>query len=208
MYNMDMDMDMDAMDIEEEPKIYETGQQWFPLGRTKPPNRVLRTSPITKTSASVSRPKTSYQVGEYIPPLWKSPGSSATATYMTGIKNTSPIITPNQMYDHVLNRPFSPIQLNTSLNAKPVVKIIKPIPVIAPSNRDKYGRPTTYRSYKRSLAADTEDRDADWGIYDKDFYGGKKRRTRKAVRKALRKAVRRSRRGKRSVSRRRHKTRN
>jgi hypothetical protein len=115
------------------------------------------------------------------------------------------------MYDHVLNRPFSPIQLNTSLNTKPVesnVKIIKPIPVIAPSNRDKYGRPTTYKSYKRSLAADTEDRDNGWGIYDKDFYGGKKRRTRKAVRKALRKAVRRSRRGKRSVSRRRHKTRN
>ncbi len=202
MYNMDMDMD--AMDIEEDTQAYDMGQQWFPLGRTKTPNRVLRTSPITKASASAPRPKTSYQVGEYIPPLWKSPGSSATATYMTGIKNTSPIITPNQMYDHVLNRPFSPIQTNTSLNTKPVVKIIKPIPVIAPSNRDKYGRPTTYRSYKRSLAADTEDRDADWGIYDKDFYGGKKRRTRKVVR---------SRRSKKAVSRRRqprrrHKTRN
>jgi len=199
-----MDMDMDAMDIEEDTQAYDMGQQWFPLGRTKTPNRVLRTSPITKASASAPRPKTSYQVGEYIPPLWKSPGSSATATYMTGIKNTSPIITPNQMYDHVLNRPFSPIQTNTSLNTKPVVKIIKPIPVIAPSNRDKYGRPTTYRSYKRSLAADTEDRDADWGIYDKDFYGGKKRRTRKVVR---------SRRSKKAVSRRRqprrrHKTRN
>jgi hypothetical protein len=197
-------MDMDAMDIEEDTQAYDMGQQWFPLGRTKTPNRVLRTSPITKASASAPRPKTSYQVGEYIPPLWKSPGSSATATYMTGIKNTSPIITPNQMYDHVLNRPFSPIQTNTSLNTKPVVKIIKPIPVIAPSNRDKYGRPTTYRSYKRSLAADTEDRDADWGIYDKDFYGGKKRRTRKVVR---------SRRSKKAVSRRRqprrrHKTRN
>lgn len=163
-------------------KEYDPGQQWFPLGHRK---RVRMTSPITAKPTPISpqepSQKTSYKVGEYIPLLRKSPGSSATATYVMGIKNTSPIV---QLYDHELNRPFSPIQLNTSLNNK---NIVKPIPVSAIANiKDKSGRPTTYKSYKKSLANDVEEHDANWGFYDKDFYGGKKRRTRKVARKTTR----------------------
>ncbi len=183
-------------------KEYDPGQQWFPLGHRK---RVRMPSPITAkpTPISPQEPlqKTSYKVGEYIPLLRKSPGSSATATYLTGIKNTSPIV---QLYDHGLNRPFSPIQLNTSLNnkqldssntIKPIQavasstnsNIIKPIPVAASAPpKDKNGRPTTYKSYKKSLANDVEDPNSNWGFYDKDFHGGKKRRTRKAERKTKR----------------------
>ncbi len=196
-------------------KEYDPGQQWFPLGHRK---RVRMPSPITAkpTPISPQEPlqKTSYKVGEYIPLLRKSPGSSATATYVTGIKNTSPIV---QLYDHGLNRPFSPIQLNTSLNNKtPDNNIVKPIPVAASSintnivkptpvaasapPKDKYGRPTTYKSYKKSLANDVEEHDTNWGFYDKDFHGGKKRRTRKAARKTKRR-----RHAKHAASRRQHK---
>ena len=204
---------MAAMEIKKQE--YDPGQQWFPLGH---PKRV-RMSPIVKKPIPTSVPepsqKTSYAVGEYIPLLRKSPGSSATATYLTGIKNTSPIV---QLYDHGLNRPFSPIQLNTSLNNKPpdssnTIKpiqavassnnsnIIKPIPVTASVNsKDKYGRPTTYKSYKKSLANDVEDPNSNWGFYDKDFDGGKKRRTRKAARKTKRR-----RHAKHAASRRQHK---
>jgi hypothetical protein len=195
-------------------KEYDPGQQWFPLGHRKR----VRMSPIVEkpTPISPQEPlqKTSYKVGEYIPLLRKSPGSSATATYVTGIKNTSPIV---QLYDYGLNRPFSPIQLNTSLNNKPLdssntikpiqevassnTNIVKPIPVSASVNsKDKYGRPTTYKSYKKSLANDVEEHDTNWGFYDKDFHGGKKRRTRKAARKTKRR-----RHAKYAASRRQHK---
>jgi len=203
---------MAAMEIKKQE--YDPGQQWFPLGH---PKRV-RMSPIVKKPIPTSVPepsqKTSYKVGEYIPLLRKSPGSSATATYVTGIKNTSPIV---QLYDYGLNRPFSPIQLNTSLNNKPPdssntikpiqevassnTNIVKPIPVSASVNsKDKYGRPTTYKSYKNSLANDVEEHDTNWGFYDKDFHGGKKRRTRKAARKTKRR-----RHAKYAASRRQHK---
>lgn len=196
-------------------KEYDPGQQWFPLGHRK---RVRMPSPITAkpTPISPQEPlqKTSYKVGEYIPLLRKSPGSSATATYLTGIKNTSPIV---QLYDHGLNRPFSPIQLNTSLKNKPPdsSNTIKPIQAVASSNtnivkpipvsasvlpKNNYGRPTTYKSYKKSLANDVEEHDTNWGFYDKDFHGGKKRRTRKAGRKTKRR-----RHAKHASSRRQHK---
>ena len=182
-------------------KEYDPGQQWFPLGHRK---RVRMQSPITAKPTPISpqepSQKTSYKVGEYIPLLRKSPGSSATATYVTGIKNTSPIV---QLYDHGLNRPFSPIQFNTGLQNKTIdnsntikpiqevassnTNIVKPTPVTASVNsKDKYGRPTTYKSYKKSLANDVEEHDTNWGFYDKDFHGGKKRRTRKVARKMTR----------------------
>jgi hypothetical protein len=165
---------MAAMEIKK--KEYDPGQQWFPLGHRK---RVRMPSPIT------AKP---------------TPISSATATYITGIKNTSPIV---QLYDHGLNRPFSPIQLNTTLNnktldssntIKPVqavassnTNIIKPIPVTATANsKDKNGLPTTYKLYEESLANDVDEDDTGWHNYDKHFYGGKKRRTRKASRKTKR----------------------
>jgi hypothetical protein len=204
---------MAAMEIKKQE--YDPGQQWFPLGH---PKRV-RMSPIVEKPIPTSVPepsqKTSYAVGEYIPLLRKSPGSSATATYLTGIKNTSPIV---QLYDYGLNRPFSPIQLNTSLNNKPLdssntikpiqavassnnSNIIKPIPVSASVNsKDKYGRPTTYNSYKKSLANHVEDPNSNWGFYYDGFEGGKKRRTRRAARKTKRR-----RHAKHAASRRQHK---
>ena len=107
--------------------------------------------------------------------------SPSTMTAMYGIRGTT---SPIAIYDHDLDRPFSPIQVMTNLGLgdkstsgfKSIAR--KPAPM-EPSTTPNKGSPLTYTSYQRSLATDKNNDDDDWGNFDYDFHGGKKR-TRKA----------------------------
>ena len=180
----------DAFGHNYEQELQKKSDTFVPLGSKKPKANNIRFSPI-----AVEQPK---NIGK--PPLpvqsRKTNASPSTMTAMYGIRGTSPIIA----YDRDLGRPFSPIEVNTSLGfGRASNNVFKPIAqrpvVIEPSTTPNRGSPTTYMEYKKSLATDVND-DDDWGFHDKRFRGGKKR-----TRKARSRSVRRKR-TKRSYSRR------
>jgi hypothetical protein len=180
----------DAFGYNYEQELQKKSDTFVPLGSRKPKANNIRFSPI-----AVEQPK---NIGK--PPLpvqsRKTNASPSTMTAMYGIRGTSPIIA----YDRDLGRPFSPIEVNTSLGfGRASNNVFKPIAqrpvVIEPSTTPNRGSPTTYMEYKKSLATDVND-DDDWGFHDKRFRGGKKR-----TRKARSRSVRRKR-TKRSYSRR------
>jgi hypothetical protein len=188
-YNFDY---MNSDEYEE--RLQKKNDNFVPLGSKKPKANAnnIRFSPI-----AVEQPK---NIGK--PPLLvqsrKANASPSTMTAMYGIRGTSPIVT----YDRDLGRPFSPIEVNTSLglgrNSTNVFKPIaqRPVQVFSESSTAKNrASPTTYMDYKRSLATDVKD-DDDWGFHDRRFKGGKKR-TRKVRSRSTRKK-----RAKRSYSRR------
>ena len=185
-YNFDY---MNSDEYEE--GLKKENKNFVPLGSKKPKANTIRFSPI-----AVEQPK---NIGK--PPLLvqsrKANASPSTMTAMYGIRGTSPIVT----YDHDLGRPFSPIEVNTSLGFgrasnnvfKPIAQRLAPI---EPSTKTYRGSHTTYMDYKRSLATDIKDEDDAWGFHDRRFRGGKKR-TRKARSRSMRRK-----RTKRSYSRR------
>ena len=132
-------------------------------------------------------------------PSRKANVSPSTITAMYGIRGTSPIAT----YDRDLDRPFSPIQVNTksglgnnySMGFKSIAQ--QPAPM-EPSTTPNRGSPPTYMEYERSLASKVKKGD-DWDFYDERFYGGKKRTNARKSRKAR---STRKKRSKRSYSRR------
>ena len=184
-YNFDY---MNSDEYEE--RLQKKNDNFVPLGSKKPKVNNIRFSPI-----AVEQHK---NIGK--PPLLvqsrKPTASPSSTTAMYGIRGTSPIVT----YDRDLGRPFSPIEVNTSLGFgrasnnvfKPIAQRLAPI---EPSTSPNRGSPTTYMEYKKSLATDVND-DDDWGFHDKRFRGGKKR-TRKARSRSMRRK-----RTKRSYSRR------
>ena len=190
-YNFDY---MNSDEYEE--RLQKKNDNFVPLGSKKPKVNTIRFSPI-----AVEQPK---NIGK--PPLpvqsRKPTASPSSTTAMYGIRGTSPIA----KYDRDLGRPFSPIEVNTSLGFgrasnnvfKPIAQ--RPVQVFSESstakNRDS---PTTYMDYKRSLATDVKDDDDAWGFHDKRFRGGKKG-TRSTRRKRSRST--RKKRAKRSSSRR------
>lgn len=177
---------------EYEKELQKKSDTFVPLSSKKNKQNNIRFSPIAVKS---EQPK---NIGKLPLPVQsrKANASPSTMTAMYGIRGTSPIIT----YDRDLGRPFSPIEVNTSLGLgrasnnvfKPIAQRPAPMEPSTPPNR---GSPTTYMEYKRSLATDATD-DDDWGFYDKRFRGGKKR-TRKVRSRSTRKK-----RAKRSYSRR------
>ena len=184
----------DYMNSDEyEQGLNKENKDFVPLGSKKPKTKnTIRFSPIAVVKSE--QPK---NIGK--PPLpvqsrrANAPPSTMTAMY--GIRGTSPIVT----YDRDLGRPFSPIEVNTSLGFdrgsnnifKPIAQ--RPAQVFNESSiTTNRGSPTTYMDYKRSLATDVTD-DDDWGFYVR---GGKKR-TRKVRSRSTRKK-----RAKRSYSRR------
>jgi hypothetical protein len=169
----------DAFGYNYEQELQKKSDTFVPLGSRKPKANNIRFSPI-----AVEQPK---NIGK--PPLpvqsRKTNASPSTMTAMYGIRGTSPIIA----YDRDLGRPFSPIEVNTSLGfGRASNNVFKPIAqrpvVIEPSTTPNRGSPTTYMEYKKSLATDVND-DDDWGFHDKRFRGGKKR-TRKARSRSVR----------------------
>ena len=186
-YNFDY---MNSDEYEE--RLQKKNDNFVPLGSKKPKVNTIRFSPI-----AVEQPK---NIGK--PPLLvqsrKANASPSTMTAMYGIRGTSPIVT----YDRELGRPFSPIEVNTSLNLgrnstnifKPIAQ--RPVQVFSESSTAKNrASPTTYMEYQRSLATPVK-KDSDWDNYDERFFGGKKR-TRKVRSRSTRKK-----RAKRSYSRR------
>ena len=189
-YNFDY---MNSDEYEE--GLKKENKNFVPIGSKKTKANTIRFSPIAVVKSE--KPK---NIGK--PPLpvqsRKPTASPSTTTAMYGIRGTSPIIT----YDRDLGRPFSPIEVNTSLGFgrasnnvfKPIAQ--RPAHVFRESSTTtNRGSPTTYMDYKRSLATDVND-DDDWGFHDKRFRGGKKR-TRKVRSRSTRKK-----RAKRSYSRR------
>jgi len=186
----------DYMNSDEyEKELQKKNHTFVPLGSKKNKANAIRVSPIAVVKSE--QPK---NIGK--PPLpvqsRRANASPSTMTAMYGIRGTSPIVT----YDRDLGRPFSPIEVNTSLGFdrgsnnifKPIAQ--RPAQVFNESSiTTNRGSPTTYMDYKRSLATDVTD-DDDWGFYDKRFRGGKKR-TRKVRSRSTRKK-----RAKRSYSRR------
>jgi hypothetical protein len=166
--------DFDYINSDEyEQGLRQNSVNFVPLGSKK-----TKTINVSVLPIAVERPK---NIGN--PPLpvqsRRANASPSTMTAMYGLRGTPPIIT----YDRDLGRPFSPIEVNTSLGfGRASNNIFKPIarrPVFRESSTTKNrGSPTTYMDYKRSLATDLKD-DNDWGFHDKRFRGGKKR-TRKA----------------------------
>ena len=169
----------DYMNSDEYEEGLKKGNDTFvPLGSKKTKANTIRFSPIAVVKSDQSK---------YIskPPIpvqsRKANASPSTMTAMYGIRGTSPIIT----YDRDLGRPFSPIEVNTSLGVgrasnnvfKPIAQRPEPVFRESPTTISR-GSPTTYMDYKRSLATDVKD-DNDWGFHDRRFRGGKKR-TRKA----------------------------
>lgn len=124
----------------------------------------------------------------------KSNASPSTMTAMYGIRGTSPII----KYDRDLDRPFSPIVVNTESGIRRASnKVFKPIEqsssLMESSTTQNRSSPTTYIDYQRSLANARQDDDlGDWGFYDKRFKGGKKRTRKLGSRYARRKRTKRS----------------
>jgi hypothetical protein len=187
-YNFDY---MNSDEYEE--GLKKENKNFVPLGSRKPKANTIRFSPIALVKSE--QPK---NIGKPSIPVQsrKTNASPSTMTAMYGIRGTSPIIA----YDRDLGRPFSPIEVNTSLGLgrvsnnvfKPIAQRLAPIERSTTPNR---GSPTTYMEYKRSLATDVND-DDDWGFHDKRFRGGKKR-TRKVRSRSTRKK-----RAKRSYSRR------
>ncbi len=172
----------DAFGHNYEQELQKKSDTFVPLGSKKPKANNIRFSPIAVVKSE--QPK---NIGKPIIPVQsrKTNASPSTMTAMYGIRGTSPIIA----YDRDLGRPFSPIEVNTSLGFgrasnnvfKPIAQRLAPIERSATPNR---GSPTTYMEYKRSLATDVND-DDDWGFHDKRFRGGKKR-TRKARSRSVR----------------------
>jgi hypothetical protein len=177
-YNFDY---MNSDEYEE--GLKKENKNFVPLGskKSKANANNIRFSPIAIKSQQpkyISKPQVPVQTR-------KANASPSTTTAMYGIRGTSPIIT----YDRDLGRPFSPIEVNTTLslgrNSNNIFKPIAQRPVvIEPSTPPNRGSPTTYMEYKRSLATDVKDED-DWGFHDKRFRGGKKR-TRKARSRSMR----------------------
>ena len=187
-YNFDY---MNSDEYEE--GLKKENKNFVPLGSKKTKANTIRFSPIAVVKSE--QPK---NIGKLPLPVQsrKTNASPSTMTAMYGIRGTSPIIA----YDRDLGRPFSPIEVNKSLDLgrnyanifKPIAQRPAPTESLTPPNR---GSPTTYMEYKRSLATDVKD-DDDWGFHDKRFRGGKKR-TRKARSRSTQKK-----RAKRSYSRR------
>ena len=159
-------MSTDIYDFDYEKALQKNSDNFVPLGSKKTKTNI-RTSPIVVPVA------TPIKIAKPMPmpmPTHVSVKRAERPTITTARKaiiQKMPIIV-KQNYDYELNRPFSPIQVNSS---------------------------TTKRND-----------DDDWGsIYDKDFYGGKKR-TRKARRNRARsvrsKQSKRSKQTKRTSSRR------
>ncbi len=186
---------------------YEKGLQkeskdFVPLSSKKPKANVnnIRFSPIAVKSEQlkyISKPQVPVQTR-------RANASPSTMTAMYGIRGTSPIIT----YDRDLGRPFSPIEVNTTLslgrNSNNIFKPIaqRPAEVFKESSTTaNRGSPITYMEYKRSLATPVK-KDPDWDIYDERFFGGKKRtrkaRSRSTRRKQTKKSYSRRYRGKKS----------
>ena len=180
-----------------EQELQKNNDGFVPLGSKKSNPNSIRFSPIAVQQPKMSKPPLPVQSR-------RANASPSTTTAMYGIRGTSPIVT----YDRDLGRPFSPIEVNTSLslgrNSNNIFKPIaqRPAPT-EPSTTTNRGSPTTYMEYKRSLANDVKEDDNDWGFHDRRFKGGKKR-TRK-VRKTRSRSLRseRRKRTKRSYSRRR-----
>ena len=179
----------DAFGHNYEQELQQKSHTFVPLGSKKNKPNNIRISPIAVVKSE--QPK---NIGK--PPLpvqsRKANASPSTMTAMYGIRGTSPIVT----YDRDLGRPFSPIEVNTSLGFgrasnnvfKPIAQRLEPIEPSITLNR---GSPTTYMEYKRSLATDVKD-DVDWGFHDKRFRGGKKRTRKARSRSTRRKRTKRS----------------
>ena len=184
----------DAFGHNYEQELQKKSDTFVPLGSKKPKANNIRFSPI----AVVKSEQPKYITKPPVPVQSRRANASpSTMTAMYGIRGTSPIVT----YDRDLGRPFSPIEVNTSLGFgrasnnvfKPIAQRLAPI---EPSTKTYRGSPTTYMDYKRSLATDIKDEDDAWGFHDRRFRGGKKR-TRKARSRSMRRK-----RTKRSYSRR------
>ena len=190
-YNFDY---MNSDEYEE--GLKKESKNFVPLGSKKPKANTIRFSPI----AVVKSEQPKYITKPPVPVQSRRANASpSTMTAMYGIRGTSPIVT----YDRDLGRPFSPIEVNTSLGFdrgsnnifKPIAQ--RPAQVFKESSTTtNRGSPTTYMDYKRSLASDVKDDDDAWGFHDRRFRGGKKR-TRKVRSRSTRKK-----RAKRSYSRR------
>ena len=133
-------MSTDIYDFDYEKELQKNSDNFVPLGSNKSKANNIRISPIVVPVATAP-----VKIAKPMPmPTYVSVNRAerpTTTTARKAIIQKTPIIV-KQNYDYELNRPFSPIQVNSS---------------------------TTKR----------DDND-DWSsIYDKDFYGGKKR-TRKA----------------------------
>jgi hypothetical protein len=152
-------MSTEIYDFDYEKALQKNSDNFVPLGSKKSKTNI-RTSPIVVPVAPVA-----VKIAKPMPTPMpthvsvKRAERPTTTTARKAIIQKMPIIV-KQNYDYELNRPFSPIQVNSS---------------------------TTKR-----------DDDDDWGsIYDKDFYGGKKR-TRRTRRKRTRNSRSRSVRSERS----------
>lgn len=150
-------MSTEIYDFDYEKALQKNSDNFVPLGSKKTKTNI-RTSPIVVPVAPVA-----VKIVKSIPMSTHISVNRAERPAITtarkAIIQKMPIIV-KQNYDYELNRPFSPIQVNSS---------------------------TTKR-----------DDDDDWGsIYDKDFYGGKKR-TRNTRRKRTRNSRSRSVRSKRT----------
>ena len=108
----------------------------------------------------------------------------------------SPIVVPRQEYDHQYSRPatpptvpalFTPIQSNSSMTQSSSSLRGKPRTLSDLEKGIASGRtsPASLSEYMETLNEDAEPDDSNWGIYDKDFHGGKKRKSRR-VRKLRR----------------------
>jgi hypothetical protein len=160
-------------DFDYEKELEKNSDNFVPLGSNKPKADTIRFSPIVVPDES----KTNIRASPILVPAAvkssrvssKRAEAPATTTARKDMIQKMPTIFRQKPYDYEFNRPFSPIQANST-----------------PTKLD--------------------DKDDEWSsIYDKDFYGGKKR-TRKARstrRKRSRKArSTRSKRTKKSSSRR------
>ena len=158
-------MSTDIYDFDYEKALQKNSDNFVPLGSKKTKTNI-RTSPIVVPVAAAAAVKIAKPMPMPMPThvSVKRAERPTITTARKAIIQKMPIIV-KQNYDYELNRPFSPIQVNSS---------------------------TTKRND-----------DDDWGsIYDKDFYGGKKR-ARGTRRKRSRKTrSTRSKRTKRSYSRR------
>jgi len=172
-----------------ENQLNRKNNDFLPLGSKKSKPKNVRYSPIAFVKPEQPVIPVKYK---------KSNASPSTMTAMYGIRGTSPVI----KYDRDLDRPFSPIVVNTESGIRPASNnVFKPIEpsssLMESSTTQNRSSPTTYIDYQRSLANARHNDDlGDWGFYDKRFKGGKKR-TRK-----LRSRYARKKRTKRSYSRR------
>ena len=180
----------DAFGDNYEQELQKKSDTFVPLGSKKNKANNIRFSPIAVVKSE--QPK---NIGKPIIPVQtrKTNASPSTMTAMYGIRGTSPIIA----YDRDLGRPFSPIEVNTSLGFghasnnvfKPIAQ--RPAPT-EPSTTTNRGSPTTYMEYKRTLGTDVKEDDDDWGFHDKRFRGGKKRTRKARSRSTRRKRTKRS----------------